>query len=403
MDIFWVLLVLLLAARLFGTLAERFAQPALVGELIAGVLVQRYDQAFPVLAGLTESEAFRVVADLGIFFLMLLAGLELRPRDLLGTALVPSAVAVVGVVVPLAAGMALGWWWLPPSELKLAQSLFLGTAMAITAVPVAARVLLDVGQLRSAVGRTILTAAILDDVLGLVLLAVLTAVLQTGEAPSAAGLLWLCARAVLFFGATFGAGHLLFRRLGRTLMREGPPEREFGALILVALAFAALAEALHMHFMLGAFMAGLVFVRSGVGNEAYRTVERRVSGVAQGFLAPVFFVSVGMQLDASALLSSPAFVTVLIVLAFLVKLCTCVPALLGGLPTRQALAVGVGMSARGAVELVVADVALRAGLFRSPAGHPLVGDIHSAVVIMAIVTTLAPSIVLPRLLRPGPT
>jgi Kef-type K+ transport system membrane component KefB len=246
-------------------------------------------------------------------------------------------VALVGVVVPLAAGFGLGWSWLPESDLKLSQALFIGTALAITAVPVAAKVLLDIGQLRSKVGRTIMTAAILDDVLGLVLLAVLTAMLQTGAPPSAGGVALLAGRILLFFGASSAAGHLLFQRFGRRLMREGPPEREFSTLLLVALAISLLAEVLDLHFILGAFMAGLLFVRSGEGKDAFTSVELRVSGIAQGFLAPVFFVAVGMHLDATALVSNPIFVLVLVVLAFLVKL---------------ALAVGVGMSARGAVELV---------------------------------------------------
>lgn len=356
MELFYGLLVLLLAARLFGSVSRRLELPALVGELLAGILigvvVRRFDATFPVLAALPDDEVFLGLADLGIFFLMLLAGLELRPRDVLGTALVPSMVALVGVVVPLAAGFGLGWSWLPESDLKLSQALFIGTALAITAVPVAAKVLLDIGQLRSKVGRTIMTAAILDDVLGLVLLAVLTAMLQTGAPPSAGGVALLAGRILLFFGASSAAGHLLFQRFGRRLMREGPPEREFSTLLLVALAISLLAEVLDLHFILGAFMAGLLFVRSGEGKDAFTSVELRVSGIAQGFLAPVFFVAVGMHLDATALVSNPIFVLVLVVLAFLVKLGAGVPALLGGLSPRQALAVGVGMSARGAVELV---------------------------------------------------
>jgi len=236
------------------------------------------------------------------------------------------------------------------------------------------------------------------DVLGLGLLAVLTAVLSTGRAPDATELLLLAARIVAFFAITVAVGHVVFRRLGERIVRTNLEEVEFSALLIVALAFAVLAEVLGLHFILGAFMAGLMFVRRGVGDAVFQDVEGRVATITQGFLAPVFFESIGMSFEGRALGEVPGFVIVLVLTAFLVKAVAGLPALAQGLSAREAGAIGVGMSARGAVELVVADVALRAGLFAEPADDPIVGNLFSAVVVMAIVTTLAPSALLPWLL-----
>lgn len=146
MELLYVLLVLLAATRAFGEVAVRVGQPALVGELLAGVVlgivVGQNGETFPVLTELPENPVFAAFTNLGIFFLMLMAGLELRPAKLAEASGRAVLVAIGGLVLPLALGIGLGWTMLPPSELHVAQSLFLGVALAITAVPVSVGVLL---------------------------------------------------------------------------------------------------------------------------------------------------------------------------------------------------------------------------------------------------------------------
>lgn len=397
MELLYTLLVLLVLTRIFGEIAERVGQPVLVGELVSGILlgvvVRSFSSHFPVLSNLTDDHVFRAITDLGIFFLMLYAGLELRPRDMANASGRATLVAFGGMALPLACGVGLGVAFLPRSDAFIPQVAFLGVALAITAVPVSAKVLLDLGKLRSPIGSVIVSAAVLDDVLSLILLAVLTALLETGGMPGPASVGLLLLRVALFFAVTWVVGRFAMPRLGRWIGRARIEELEFSFLLVVALAFSVLAEALGMHFILGAFAAGLFFGRSTVDEGEFEKVERRVSGITKGFLAPVFFASIGLHLDLSAVRQVPAFLGLLILLAVLGKVVGAgLPAYWSGMSRRESLAVGVGMNARGAVELVVADVALRAGLFSMPEPTPeIVKSLFSAVVIVAVLTTLLTS------------
>lgn len=395
MEILYVLLVLLVATRVLGELAVRVGQPALTGELLAGVLigilVTNQSGTFPVLAELADNHVFRAITDLGIFFLMLMAGLELRPEKLAETSAKSVAVAIGGLVVPFALGWGLAAIFLPESELRVAQSLFIGVALAITAVPVSVGVLLALGKLDTPVGRVIVSAAVVDDVLSLLLLAVLTAVLRTGGVPETSELLLLGGKIVLFFVVAVVLGIWVFPRLGKPVARLHSPEFEFSFVVMVGLAYSVLAEWLSMHFLIGAFVAGLFFRRSTIDEESYDDASDKISAVTYGFLAPVFFASIGMHLSGEALVEAPWFVLWLLVAATAGKLLGAgLPARLSGMSSRDALAVGIGMNARGAVELVIADVAFRAGLFEVPdPPPPVIASMYSAVVLTAIATTFA--------------
>ena len=394
MEIFYVLLILLVITRAFGEVAVRLGQPALVGELLAGIAlgaaIRFSPSSFPVMHAIPDNDVFTAITDLGIFFLMLMAGLEMRPREVAEKSKGAMFIAAGGLIIPLLVGFSLGWFFLPRSDVKLAQALFIGTALAITAVPVAAKVLMDLDKLRSTAGKMIVSAAIIDDILGLLLLAVLTAVIRTGEMPDPAGLLWLGGQIILFMAIVTAIGLYILPRLERVFHRSMSEEFEFSILLVVAFGFAVLAEALHMHFILGAFAAGLFFTKRTMDTDVFKGVQSRISGITTGFLAPVFFASIGLHLDVAAFTSIPLFLVVLIVAAVLCKLIGAgLPAYWIGLSRKDSLIVGVGMSGRGAVELIIADIALRAGLFSHPDPTPaIVANLFSAIVIMAVVTTL---------------
>ena len=177
MELLYIILVLLVATRVCGELAERLGQPVLLGELVAGVglgiVVSSSVATFPILATLVDDEGFHAVTELAMFFLMLLAGLELRPKEMARASRAAIGIAVGGLLLPLGLGFAIGYWMLPESELRLAQSLFLGTCLSITAVPVSVRVLSDLGKLQSKLGQVIVAAALIDDILSLFLLGIL--------------------------------------------------------------------------------------------------------------------------------------------------------------------------------------------------------------------------------------
>lgn len=405
METFYVVLILLILSRIGGEVAERMKQPALAGELIAGValgvLLNLQKDGFPMLQGLGDDKGFEVLTEFGMFFLMLLGGLELQASKLTQSSGRSFAVALGGLLLPLGLGFGVTWLWLAPSDVRFAQSFFIGTALAITAVPVSVKVLMDLGKLDSPLGNAIVGAALLDDILSLLLLAFLTGLLKTGGLPSLADIGLILAGAVAFLALTAVISMFVLQKLYEVLTRHARVEEfEFSTLLIVALGFAVLAELLGLHFILGPFVAGLFFRRRTVDEQVFEDVERKVSGVTSGFLAPLFFVSIGLHTDITALFEVPLFFALLLTIAFVAKLVGCgVPARLGGFSSQESLAIGVGMSGRGAVELIVADVALEAGLFSRPEPTPaIVEHMFGSIVLVAVITTIAVPIALRRLL-----
>lgn len=405
MEFLYVILVVLAVTRLSGEVAERLGQPSLLGEIIGGIAlgaaISNSYGSFPVLRDATDSEAFGAITDLAIFFLMLLAGIELKPRGLAKASGKAVLIAIGGFLLPLAAGFALAWAFLPQSELKIAQSLFVGTALAITAIPVAVRILMDLGQLNSRVGNLIVSAALFDDVFSLILLAALLSIISTGTAPDMWQVFDIGMNVVIFFATTFAFGMFVIPRIANLVMKKTrSAEFEFSAIILYALGYSYFAELMGLHFILGAFVAGMFFNRTTVDKRIYDRIVTKMSGVTSGFLAPIFFASIGMELNMAALTEVPLFVLLLITVAFAGKFVGAgLPALWLGSSRQEAAALGIAMSARGAVELVIADIALRAGIFEVPdPPPPIVKYLFSAVVVVAVLTTLFTPYIMAKIL-----
>ena len=176
------------------------------------------------------------------------------------------------------------------------------------------------------------------------------------------------------------------------------PAPEFSALVLAALIFSGLAELLGMDFIIGAFVAGLLFDTRTLGSAPFARLKASVSDLTMGILAPLFFLSIGLRVDFAALAVIPGTVAALIAIGLIGKILGAgIPALISGLTRKEALGVGFGMSGRGAVELIIVSIALEAGLFDSP--DPLVANLFSALVLMALVTTVFTPIALRLLFR----
>lgn len=405
METLSIVLVLLVATRLCGAIAARLKQPVLVGELVAGValgvILGIYADDMPLL-DLTKDHHFMALTDLGIFFLMLMGGLEMRPRELVESGTRSIVVATSAMLVPLIGGFAIAWYWLPESELQFAQSMFVGTALAITAVPVTIKVLMDMHLLKTRVGKLIVSAAVFDDLLSLILLTVLAAILSTGQMPGGIDLAMIFVRVALFLGIVIALGKVVIPLMARFVANLGVEEMEFSFLLVLGVVFAFLAELLGLHFILGAFAAGLFFGHETISKGVYEDLRKKVAAITTGFLAPIFFASIGLQLDLAAVTEVPLFLSSLIVIAVLGKLVgAAVPAMFFGMPAREAWAVGTAMSARGAVELIIAGIALRAGLFDlGDQSSPIVDNLFSSVVLVAIITTVAAPIGLRMILSP---
>jgi Kef-type K+ transport system membrane component KefB len=398
------LFVILIIVRALGELAGRAGLPASVGEISAGILVAAlagwYGRHIPFLSQLASSEVLEIVAQLGIFVLVLSAGVEMQPQEIKESSAASFVVAVGGLVVPLAGGFALAWVFLPESGMRPVQALLTGVALSISAIPATVKVLTDLGVLHSRVGEIIVSAAVFDDVLGLFLLAVLLAMIDTGHPPDMGSLVWLLAKVVIFFAVTIALGVHVYPRVRRGLRAIQVAAIELSALGAVAIAYGWLAEALGMHWVLGAFMAGLFFEPVHVGAKAYSEIRLICGAVASGFLGPLFFAYIGLRVDLSAITTVPGFLCLIVLVAFFGKVFGAgIPAYCLGMERREALSVGVGMSARGAVELVILSIAYEAGVFAVVGpGNSIAHHLYSSLILVGVVTTLAVPLLLPHTL-----
>ena len=225
--------------------------------------------------------------------------------------------------------------------------------------------------------------------------------LAEGGAPSTGELGILALKISGFFVFVFVCGRYLIPRLGRVSRLSKFEEIEFSIAMVIALVFGVAAEYAGMHFIIGALFAGMFLREETFGKKVATHLEEHVKGITLGFLAPLFFVSIGLHVDLLAITTAPIFVLALLVAAIAGKVIGCgIPAKLSAFSTRESMAIGLGMNGRGAVEIVVAVVALEAGLFTQPVPvPPVVSAVFSGMVIMAIVTTVIVPLTMKPLLR----
>lgn len=363
--------LLLLAAQLVGWLFARLKQPVVIGEVLAGVLVG------PALLGLVhDGEILEFLAELGAIFLLFMVGLETRLRDILAVGKEAFLVAVLGVLFPFVGGyffgQSIGFSQLP--------ALFLGTALVATSVGITARVLLELGVLSRNYSRIILGAAVIDDVLGLIVLAVVNGVAQSGTFELAVAL-----RITLLSVLLVGGAMLLVPWLRRVSLPHFTLGNPFGFALLVGVGLAALAATIGLAPIVGAFLAGMLLAE--VREEL--AIEEHIRAVGQ-FLTPIFFAMVGVRLELAALLSAKVWLvgSGVLLIALVGKL---LGGFLGALSQgfRRAVVVGVGMAPRGEVGLIVAALGLAAGAVNE--------EEYALVLFMVVGSTL----MAPLFLRPA--
>jgi Kef-type K+ transport system membrane component KefB len=331
-----------------------------------------------------------------------MAGVEMQLADTVRDARKSFAVAVGGVVLPLAAGIMLGFVFLEEGPQQTAQAMLIGVALSITAIAATAKILQEFGLLKSEAGRVLITAALFDDIFGLFLLALLSSVIASGELPGTLAFAIILVKVIVFFVITGLLGVHVYPRISKHIHRKQAAEIEFGALVIVALLYGFLAELLGLHWAVGAFMAGLFMERSRIGKQPYKSMRLMLNGLTAGVLGPLFFAWIGLQANLTAIFEIPGFLTVLIVVAFVTKV------LGGGLAAgaigynrRDAAIIGVGLAPRGEIMIVVISVALAAGLIDGGSADPVAHHLFSALIVMALVNTVLAPLVLRVLLRSG--
>lgn len=377
------------AARIGGHLAVRAGQPAVLGELIVGVVLGNL-----ALAGIGWVEPFAAdgtiafLAELGVLILLFQVGLESTVRDMLKVGLPSLLVAVLGVATPFALGWGVGALVLPHESPYVHA--FLGATLTATSVGITARVLQDLGRSQSAEARVILGAAVIDDVLGLIILAVVAGVIRAVDlggtlSPLDAGAVF--GKAALFLVGALVLGMLVSPRLFHLASRL----RGHGVLLTTALVFcfvlAYLASRVGLAPIVGAYAAGLVLEAvhfRDFQNRGEHALEELIEPVAS-VLVPVFFVLMGMRVDLAAF-GQPGVLglaALLTVAAIAGKQACSLGAVGGGL---DRMSIGIGMIPRGEVGLIFASIGMSIAIGGVPVVSPA---IYSGIVIMVIVTTMA--------------
>jgi len=391
--ILFALAVLVLAAKVGGLLIERWGQPAVLGELLVGIglgnLVPLLFGARGVVFVRTEP-TLQVLAEIGVLILLFDVGLEADLRALVRVGTSSLLVALIGVLAPLLLGWGAAAWLMPDSP-TLAH-IFVGATLSATSVGITARVLKDLGVAQSREGQIILGAAVLDDVLGLVVLAVISgaAAAGTGATPGLAlsplAVAGIVGRALLFLGITVGLGRLLSKPIIRLAAWTGQPGMllVFGLALCFVLAF--LAELIGLAGIIGAFAAGLMLdpFGEGIRTSAEEKTLSELLHPLSGLFVPLFFVLMGINVDLGSLAgpSSPGLGVALICCGLLGKLACALGVVERGI---NRLAVAIGMVPRGEVGLIFAGI----GVTLTLGGRPILSQsAFAAIVLMVLVTTL---------------
>lgn len=360
------LFVMLAAAKLFAELFERLRQPAVVGEILAGVLIGP-----SVLAWVAPTEITGTLAEIGVIFLLFTVGLETKPASIFRVGKRALLVAVLGVVAPFVAGWLLMKVWGGSGV----ESMFLGTAMVATSVGITARVLSTMGKLNATTSRMILGAAVIDDILGLMILAVVSSL-----ARGSVSYLSIIATAILAIGFTAFVvlvGAPVVKRVAPKIENLRATEALFIGALLLCLGLSVAAAYVRVAAIVGAFLAGMAFAEVA---EERRTMHKQMSGVTE-FLVPFFLVNIGMQLKLE-IFSDPslvAFAVLVTLIALITKLVGC-GAGAWGLGWRRIGQVGMGMVPRGEVGIVVAQIGIAMAV--------ITDSLYGVVLMMAVATTL---------------
>lgn len=371
-----VLVIIVAAAQAAGFMSIRLGFPAVLGELAAGVILgpSAIDLfALDFLDSAQAEDGIHLLAELGIIFLMFLAGLETNVDEVNKVRRVAIYAGTLGVLFPLVLGTATSL----PFGLDMKHAVFAGIVLSATSVTISARTLMELGELKGRQGTAILAAAVIDDVLVLLILSFFLAfALDSGGGADAT---LIVIRVAGFFVAAFLAGRFVLPRLARWSASAPMAESALATAVVVALFYAWFADYVgELASITGAFLAGIFLRRTDV----HELIEDKVRALSIGFLAPVFFVSVGLAADAGALHGSDVGLLVAVcAVAIVSKVAGCgLGSLLAGETRRSAFQIGTGMISRGEVGLIVASVGLSEGAIDR--------NVFSVMVLMVLVTTL---------------
>ena len=386
------LILLLFVGRLLGEGMSRIGQPAIFGQLLAGVLLgpSVFGALLPEIRNLVFPDApalkhmIEAISQVGILLLLLLTGMETNLALVNRRRRAVISSSIFGIAVPFVCGVLLAYALpkelIPSSSLRLVTALFLGTALSISSVKIVAMVLMEVGAIRRDLGQLILATAILDDTVAWILIAIIAGIAAHGSI-SIVNIAGSVLGTALFLAVSLTIGRRLVMRLIRwtndNMTIEVPV---ITAILLVMLVMALSTELIGVHTALGAFVAGILVGQSPILSEH---IEGELRGFIMAFFSPVFFAVAGLGMDLGTLVEPALFLFTLAVIA-VASIGKFLGALaggrLGGLSTAEALALATGLNARGSTEVIVASIGLSMGALSS--------QVYTMIVAMAVVTTM---------------
>jgi Kef-type K+ transport system membrane component KefB len=386
--LFISILIILVSARVLGELFQRAKMPPLVGELLAGVLIG------PSLLGIVlPSSEFDVLSSLAVFFMMLLAGLEMDSRQIRRAGKPALVVSIIAFMLPLLSGYYVSQLF----GLSQIQSWFMALLLSITAVPVSAMVMMQLEVLNTKLGNTVMAAAVMNDIMALIVLSVLLQGAATNSAlldqPSGSSLIELAVFIIgigVFLGEIF-LFDILFtssRTMGWLPERIEPffrvlhtREASFAVVLITTIALSLLAQEIGLHFIIGTFFAGLVVYKQIIGKGNFDRVYGVVSAITFGFFGPIFFGLIGISFNAQTLANSIPLFLALLAVAISTKIGGgFIGARISGFSKQASLTLGSLMNGRGMVELAIASVGFSAGIIDS--------HLFSVAVAIGFVTTI---------------
>ncbi len=387
------LLILLVLSRTFGEISEHYGQPAMIGEIAAGIVLGP-----SILGAIRFTPEIQAIADLGVLLLVFLAGMDMELKTLWqnfrGRG---SLVGIAGFLIPMSMGIAVSALF----GLGLTRSVFIGLCIAITALPVSMRILMDLGKLQTEIGQKIISAAVFNDTTSLLILGVILDVKGNGETLGAiyrsmglaiVKVLAFMAVVILVARVVRRYSHQLFLRshnlFDRVLSKFKGRESAFAAVLVFVIAFATFSQMLGLQFVVGAFFGAMLLSYEVLGRAKFLEVKKTASDITMGFLGPIFFAAIGLEF-AAASLRNWGLVAAILAVAFAGKI---FGGYLGGrlarLSQEESWTVGFGLNGRGIMELVIANIAL--------SNHFIGQRLFTTLVLMAVVTTFVTPFLLKR-------
>ncbi len=367
MDILLQILLLIALAKLLGEVMEQAGYSSLIGEIAAGILLGP-----SILGFVTPNDTLGLFSDIGIIALLFISGAELNPKAFSESGRTALSTALAGVAVPFAGGILLG----SAFGMTLAEQLFIGTALSITSIGVSVRTLIDLKKLSTRLGATIVGAAVIDDVIGIFLLAMISTVGAQQQFSTGAFILTVGA-GIAFLVLFTGIGKKVLPGFFDLARKTKTHEMLYSITIIIAILSAYLSHLAGLHYGIGAFFAGLI-LGGRIRND--RSLFDSLNDFAFGFFVTFFFAYIGVLFDLSGNLLITSFTVLIIIVALAGKILGGFIGSVGSFTKMEALIIGIGMSPRGGIELIVANVALTAGIIGA--------ELFSSVVIVVIVTII---------------